>query len=93
MCLGVWELHLSIRNDFFSYNYNHCELIWNWFLCRTSASSTVEELRKQITAMHEKEQQLQQRNNELQHVLLDVQNKLDNMKDQASVAASLVSLT
>ena len=58
---------------------------------RSSANESVEELRGRITAMHDKERQLQQRNSELQHLLMDVQAKLDGMKDQTSAAANLVS--
>lgn len=51
-----------------------------------------EELSSQVALLREKERAAVARSSELQHMLLDVEAKLDTMKDQTQNTSSLVSL-
>ena len=55
------------------------------------AGQNTDEVTLQINKVRERERDLQKKNNELQHMLLDVEGKLEAMKDQTHSVADLVS--
>ena len=63
----------------------------NGFLVRTLASHTSDEIGSQLTAFRDRERESQRKNNELQHMLLDVEAKLEKMKEQTRAGADAVS--
>ena len=59
--------------------------------CRTAVSLTSEEIRSQLNAFRDRERELQRRNNELEHLLLDRDVKVDSLQEQVRVTSEAVS--
>ena len=84
-CLSFYTIQTVID----AHRLAYCK--YQFSLHRSFANQDSEELTTQITVLREKERVALARSHELQHMLLDVESKLETMKEQTQETTSKVS--
>lgn len=72
----VWEIYLII--------------IIFVFVCRTLLDQTVSELKHQVSLLKSRESKVIDQNRELQHTMIDMETKLDDMQERNQTALDMV---
>lgn len=62
------------------------------FLCRTLLDQTVSELKHQVSLLKQRESKVSEQNRELQHTILDLESKMEDMADRSQTAMEMVSI-
>lgn len=76
-------------------SYNH---VWEIYLimiifvfyCRTLLDQTVSELKHQVSLLKSRESKVIDQNRELQHTMIDMETKLDDMQERNQTALDMV---
>lgn len=74
-------------------SYNHVweiYLIIIIFVCRTLLDQTVSELKHQVSLLKSRESKVIDQNRELQHTMIDMETKLDDMQERNQTALDMV---
>lgn len=60
------------------------------FVCRTLLDQTVSELKHQVSLLKSRESKVIDQNRELQHTMIDMETKLDDMQERNQTALDMV---
>jgi regulator of replication initiation timing len=63
------------------------------FIIRTLLDQTVAELKHQVSLLRTRESKVMEQNRELQHTMLDLESKLEEMHDRSQTAIEMVGIT
>ena len=64
-------------------NYNSFYIVFVYSLsCRSLLNNNTEDVNRQISAVRQREKELQRQNNDLQHKLVDVESKMSLMEEK-----------